>query len=76
MNEKIDIEEFKIKWKDFLASNSYGDLSKEIRNLLSRIKELEEGVEKIWAIVDRHYGMHDVQKIRDVRFICKELIGE
>jgi len=52
MDEKINIEEFKIKWKDFLASNSYGDLSMEIRSLLCKIKELEEGIEEYLMMGD------------------------
>ena len=54
MDKEINIEEFKIRWKDFLASNLYGDLSKEIRSLLTHIiKELENHIEdKAKKIVD------------------------
>ena len=54
MDKEINIEEFKIRWKDFLASNLYGDLTKEIRSLLTHIiKELENHImDKAKKIVD------------------------
>jgi len=64
MDEEINIEEFKIRWKDFLASNLYGDLTKEIRSLLTHIiKELENHImDKAKKIVDLENKVKKLEK--------------
>jgi len=68
MDKEINIEEFKIKWKDFLASNLYGDLSKEIRSLLTHIKELGEKLQKeIISVNELSFANQDLnQRVKEL----------
>lgn len=74
MYEKVDIEQFKIKWKDFLASNSYGDLSKEIRLLLSECERYEKRIKIMYEL---NYKMgNEVKELEEVLKKLAETINK